>query len=251
MSSNVAAKAVCPGQDTRFWKPSDIFDIPCGQCGTSVEFFKDEARRRCPKCGAQIVNPKISLGCAQWCEHAKECLGYDPKASEFAGDGEGQSVVGKLIAAVKEVFGEDRKRIDHAMRVLASARSIMQEVGGDSKVVIAAALLHDIGIRAAEEKWGSATARYQEKEGPPIAEKIMKDLSFDPERMDHVSRIVANHHSAKDIDTPEFRIIWDADWIENLPEMFPDTPPEVMAEKIDSLLKTKTGKRLARERHLN
>lgn len=32
----------CPGQDRRYWKPGDIFDVECPQCGNGVEFFKDE-----------------------------------------------------------------------------------------------------------------------------------------------------------------------------------------------------------------
>ena len=27
----------CPGQDLRFWKLGDIFDVPCPHCGTAVE----------------------------------------------------------------------------------------------------------------------------------------------------------------------------------------------------------------------
>jgi len=73
---------MCPGQDTAFWRPSDIFEVPCSQCGYELEFFKDDVSRRCTRCGGQEPNPKLILGCAQWCEHAKECLGwatYDSK----------------------------------------------------------------------------------------------------------------------------------------------------------------------------
>jgi len=73
------AKTMCPGQDTTFWKPGDIFEIPCVKCGFLVEFFKDDARRRCPNCGHTIQNPRLNQGCANWCEHAGECLGFDPK----------------------------------------------------------------------------------------------------------------------------------------------------------------------------
>lgn len=68
-------KSTCPGQDTRFWQLSDIFEVECVHCGNTVEFFKDDGYRRCKKCGLRVVNPKISIGCAQWCEYAKECLG--------------------------------------------------------------------------------------------------------------------------------------------------------------------------------
>jgi hypothetical protein len=70
---------MCPGQDTRYWRPGDIAEVACGGCGAMLEFFKDEARRRCRQCGKMVTNPKMSLGCAQWCEHAKECFGFDPK----------------------------------------------------------------------------------------------------------------------------------------------------------------------------
>ena len=73
----------CPGQDTRYLKPDDIFEVDCGQCGYSIEFFKDDASRRCPNCGSRVANPKISVGCAQWCKHAKECLGFDPQSLQL------------------------------------------------------------------------------------------------------------------------------------------------------------------------
>ncbi len=69
--------AQCPGQDKRFWKPEDIFDINCPKCGAKVEFWKDDIDRRCGKCGYKFRNPKLDLGCAEWCQYAKYCLGRD------------------------------------------------------------------------------------------------------------------------------------------------------------------------------
>ncbi|MCP4132097.1 MAG: hypothetical protein GY754_14070 [bacterium] len=69
----------CPGQDTRYWKPEDIFEIKCGSCGTMVEFFKDDVQLKCYKCGTTIENPKIKMGCAEWCQYADECLGTEIK----------------------------------------------------------------------------------------------------------------------------------------------------------------------------
>jgi len=80
------SRTVCPGQDTRFWRPGDIFEVACANCGVPVEFWKDESRRKCPKCGSRVHNPKLSMGCAQWCEHAQECLGHDPNGREVDGD---------------------------------------------------------------------------------------------------------------------------------------------------------------------
>jgi len=65
----------CPGQDQRFWKPQDIFDVICPHCGHEIEFWKDEPVRNCDECKRPVCNPKLDLGCAQWCEYGKECLG--------------------------------------------------------------------------------------------------------------------------------------------------------------------------------
>ena len=60
--------------------------------------------------------------------------------------------VDRLIAEMKNVFGEDRRRIDHALAVLGFAQTILAAEGGDPLIVKAAAILHDIGIQASRAK---------------------------------------------------------------------------------------------------
>lgn len=74
--------AQCPGQDRQFWKPEDIYDVACPKCHAKVEFWKDDVYRRCRNCNHRFRNPKLDLGCAQWCQHAKTCLGQDLKELE-------------------------------------------------------------------------------------------------------------------------------------------------------------------------
>ena len=243
-------KKICPGQDTRYWRPGDIFDVTCGGCGVTLEFFKDEATRKCPQCGNRIKNPHLALGCAQWCEHAKECLGFDPKAQGIAEDETEVALVDRLIAAMKKVFGDDQRRIDHAFRVLHHAQEIIKQEKADPKVVMAAAVLHDIGIHEAERKHGSSAGVYQEQEGPPIAKQILEELGLDADTIEHVVKIVANHHTARDIDTPEFRILWDADWLVNIPDEFPKATAAELKQRIEKLFKTPTGKAKAYQLYL-
>ena len=71
----------CPGQDLRYWKLDDIYEIECAHCGAHIEFFKDDPRRRCKACGKNMLNPRNDMSCAQWCKFAKQCLeslGADP-----------------------------------------------------------------------------------------------------------------------------------------------------------------------------
>jgi hypothetical protein len=154
-------------------------------------------------------------------------------------------IVEMLILDMRETFGEDRKRIDHALAVLGYADRIRSVEGGDPIVIQAAAVLHDIGIREAERKYGSSAGRYQEIEGPPMAERILRNRSVDDDRIAHVCRIVANHHSARDIDTLEFRVLWDADWLVNWPEMCPDASAVDLQARIHRIFKTNTGRETA------
>ena len=241
------SKTMCPGQDTAFWTPNDIYEVECAQCGHEMEFFKDDASRRCKNCGARVQNPKLNLGCAQWCEHAAECLGYDPK--QVLGDEAQESLVDQLVQAMRKHFGKDERRITHALAVLDYAEQIMRREGANPKVVLAAAVLHDVGITEGERLHGSSAGRWQEKYGPDIADRIMKDLGMDEETRDHVRRIIANHHSARDIDTTEFRVIWDADWMVNIPDEYPDKTPQQYAALIDKVFKTPSGKAMALARY--
>lgn len=81
------AKRNCPGQDTRYWTPENIYELPCAYCGNSLEFFKDDLRRLCPKCEKYTVNPNNDLACAAWCPSAKECLAQVGRSLEPDADG--------------------------------------------------------------------------------------------------------------------------------------------------------------------
>jgi HD superfamily phosphodiesterase len=156
----------------------------------------------------------------------------------------------KLIQKMKDVFGDDRKRIDHALSVLRYAEKIHAAEGGDETVVTAAAILHDIGIHEAEKKYNSSSGKYQQIEGPPIAEKILNDEGIDSERIGHICKIIANHHTAKNIDTLEFCVLWDADWLVNIPEECGAMDKNKLKEFINKVFKTETGRQIAKELYL-
>lgn len=229
----------CPGQDQRFWKPDDIFEIPCPQCGKSVEFFKDERKLKCRDCGQMVVNLKIDLGCARWCQYAEQCLGVS--LAQDAG-----FMRSKLIGEIEKVFAGDQRRIDHAMQVLDYAEQIQQAEGGDPLVVKAAAILHDVGILQAERKYGSGAGQYQEMEGPPIARKILERYDVHPDTVDHVCRIVGSHHFGGDIDMIEFNCIWDADHLVNVRDECVDTQEAELQKLIEKILKTDKAREMAK-----
>jgi hypothetical protein len=243
------SKIVCPGQDTRFWDKSDIFDVECRACGYAIEFFRDDAARRCPQCGLRVTNPKLSLGCAQWCEHAEECLGFDPKTVQIEEYAE-ESLADQLIEAVKAQFGDDQPRITHALRVLESAQEILRGEEANPRIVVAAALLHDIGVQEAERQHGSAAPEFQEREGPAIARRILEEHDVAEKDIQAICRIVGSHHTARDAQGPEFDVVWDADRLVNLPEEAGEQTGDELRAFINEVFRTDTGRRMALARHL-
>ena len=233
----------------QFWKIKDIFEAACTECGKPIEFFKDDPQARCPGCGLLVKNPRIDLGCAKWCKFADKCLegqipvGVDTEEVGLQGDGD--ILRNKFIGEMKSYFGADRKRIDHALAVLGYAEQIQEIEGGDPFVVRTAAILHDIGIPLAEEKYKSSAGNLQEIEGPPVAREILLKYNIPADIIERICSIIANHHSAKDIDTVEFRIVWDADWLVNIPDEYGELSVEKIRGIIEKVFKTQTGKDIA------
>ena len=153
----------------------------------------------------------------------------------------------KLIYEMKQIFKGDMRRIEHAFKVLDYAEQIHLQQGGNPFIIKAAAVLHDIGIPISIKKYGSSGGNYQEIEGPPIAKKILRKYKIPSEQINHICKIIANHHSGKNINTTEFKIIWDADWLVNLPEEFADAGKDKLKRIIDRVFKTRTGHRMAVE----
>jgi hypothetical protein len=218
----------CPGQDTRYWKPEDVHEIACQACGTQVEFFKTDAARKCPGCGERIQNPKVSMGCAKWCAYAKECLGFDPSDIHVEDASEG-SLSDRLLGAARLELGNDpevQQLLARATRVVERAREILLEESGDPRVVLAAAMLLDVGMPRAARAGQADESKFHEAEGRVIARSLLTDLKVDGVTTDHVCQIVGSHHAADEIDTPEFHVVCDADRLVRLAEGAPDGNPE-------------------------
>lgn len=153
-----------------------------------------------------------------------------------------------LWRAVEAYFGHDTARIEHARRVHSYARQILEsQPEADREVVEAAAMLHDIGIPEAERKHGSAAGPLQELEGPPVARAILAGLNAAPQLCEQVAAIVASHHSPGEVNTLEFDILWDADWLVNLPHEQPQLSGAERERIIERVFRTEAGRRQARE----
>ncbi len=235
----------CPGQDMRYWKYDAIYEVKCPNCGNSVEFFKDEASRKCKNCGKRVANPKMDFGCAAYCQYAEQCLGnLPPELLENRDD----LLKNRVAIEVKKYFEKDFKRIGHATKVARYAEQIAKTEGGHLGIVLCAAYLHDIGIKNSEKKYNSSAPKYQEIEGPPVARKILEKLNAKKELVDEVCDIVAHHHHPRDNETDNFKCLYDADMIVNLEDELKkgNITKETALKRVENSMFTETGKTLAK-----
>ena len=154
------------------------------------------------------------------------------------------AIINAIEQDMRSYFGSDCRRVNHALNVLRHAREINRGQQADRLTVECAAILHDIGIHEAERKYRSSAGNYQEIEGPPIARAMLTRYPVAPADIDHICKIIANHHCAKEINTPEFRVIWDADWLVNIPEEF-DVADKAKMRSLLKVFKTTPGRNLA------
>jgi hypothetical protein len=222
----------CPGQDSRYWSGEDVFEVDCPDCGHSVEFFKDDSQQKCRQCGHRLLNPRMDFGCASYCPHAEQCLGAMPP--ELIAK-QGDLFKDRVSIAMRKYFADDARRIQHALDVTSHAEIIGREQkDGDMMVIMAAALLHDIGIKNAELKYNSSSAKYQHIEGPPVAEEILTGLKAPQELIDEVCDIIGHHHSPRAEETTNFKVLYDADLIVNMAELYQKKPHS--REQLDKIV---------------
>ena len=121
---------------------------------------------------------------------------------------------GKITKLLVDYFENDFRRITHALEVLKYAEKIMEDKGNyDYDIVIASALLHDIGIKQSEQLLGYNNGKTQEEYGPPMAEELLKNINFPTEKITKVCEIIGNHHSRSRYDYIELIILKEADLI--------------------------------------
>lgn len=155
-----------------------------------------------------------------------------------------------LLKELENYFGNDRKRIDHAKSVLKYAEQLLREEQADPYVVIPAAILHDVGITVAEEKYKSAAAEYQEKEGPAVAGRILVEMGYEDSNIYEICAIIARHHSPRKFEDTNFKVVYDADWLVNLRDEVGTKDKGKLKAAIDKVFLTSAGRRLAEEVYL-
>lgn len=153
----------------------------------------------------------------------------------------------QLLLEMIDYFQGDAKRVQHLIKVYEFARLIGREEGLESErqeILEAAALVHDIGIHRAEQKFGSSSGRLQEQEGPALAEAMLTRLGFCSSLIQRVCFLVGHHHTYSAIDGLDFQILAEADCLVNFYE--DQVSYEGILAAMEKVFHTKTGKKICR-----
>jgi len=236
---------VCPGAKMIRQPKPESFDCP--QCGAEVEIWTDELKGVCPQCKTTVLRYQ-DQSCLEWCKLAETCVGREAYNNFM--QNRAQMIKDTLLHDVELLFGDDTKRINHAKKVMAYVQEILAKEEGDWHILMPASILHDVGIKVAEEKYGSAAGHLQEKEGPGVARKLMLKLGLRLEHIEEVCEIIAHHHSPGIIKTNNFKILYDADLLVNIEDEMKTKDKEKLAKVIESSFLTPTGREMAKRVYL-
>jgi hypothetical protein len=155
------------------------------------------------------------------------------------------AVTEQVLLAMIAYYRGDVRRINHFLKVYGFARAIGAGEKLDLKtqeILSLAALTHDIGIKNSEAKYASSSGAYQQMEGPPEAERLLRGLGLDEAVIDRVSWLIAHHHTYKDIQGLDYQILVEADFLVNAYE--DGMSAEAIAAFERKVFQTETGKTL-------
>ena len=153
-----------------------------------------------------------------------------------------------LIIKMTEFFSGDPKRIQHFIKVHTFARVIGRAEGLDICTMYCldvASVVHDIGIKNSEKKYGYNTGKTQEKEGPPEAEKLLIPLTDDAAFIERVCYLVGHHHTYSNIDGMDYQILVEADFLVNLYE--DKEHIKAVRSAYEKIFRTQSGRKLCKE----
>ena len=157
------------------------------------------------------------------------------------------NVQDELLIKMIEYYSGDPRRIQHFIKVHSFAKMIgaLEELNSKTQDILEiAAIVHDIGIKTAEEKYGNCNGKLQEQEGPALAKQILTQLGVEKAIIDRVCYLVGHHHTYSNIDGIDYQILVEADFLVNLYE------DGLNKEAIDSayhkIFRTKSGSQLCK-----
>ena len=134
-------------------------------------------------------------------------------------DKEQETKLSLLMRAMIKYDGGDVPRIQHFVKVhdFASMIGVAEDMESEQLFILeAAAILHDVGIHAAEAKYGNSHGKHQEELGPAEAKKVLAEVGgFTEQQTERICWLIAHHHTYTNVTSQDHRILLEADFLVN------------------------------------
>ena len=128
-------------------------------------------------------------------------------------------MINKLHLAMIDLYSGDSKRIQHFCKVHSYAK-----------------------------QYGNCSGKLQEKEGPKLAENLLAKLGFNIETSQRVQYLIAHHHTYDNINSIDWQILVEADFLVN---MFEESlPKSAVQNAYNKIFKTASGKEICKKMFL-
>ena len=157
----------------------------------------------------------------------------------------GEKMLEKLFLEMIAYYSGDPKRIQHFTKVHSYAKLIgeREQLSPEELYILeAAAYTHDIGIKPAEEKYGSSEGKLQEQEGPIVAQRMLSDVGIENYLIDRICYLIGHHHTYDNIEGLDYQILVEADFLVNLYE--DDINRHGIEQAYQQIFRTQTGKEI-------
>ena len=152
--------------------------------------------------------------------------------------------IGSVVSAMIDYLHGNLHEVEHLLKVYGYAKAIGEMEGLDprtQRTLEIAAVVHDIGIPRAIEKYGSDAGPHQEELGPAEAQTLLENLGCDGETIARVCHLVGHHHSYDQVDGVDYRILLEADFLVNASHNH--LSREAVSRARESFFRTETGLR--------
>lgn len=146
----------------------------------------------------------------------------------------------------------NQEDINHFLKVWSFARIIGESEKLDEKTLHTlelTAIVHDISCPLCREKYGNTDGRHQEEESEALVKAFFEGSDIEGETLSHISWLVCNHHTYINVDSIDYRILLEADYLVNAGENKHERARIISFR--DNVFRTKMGIRLLDDIYLS
>lgn len=150
-----------------------------------------------------------------------------------------------VMNRMTEFFAGSPKQIHHFLKVAAFCDAIASAEGLAEPLrqrLVLCGLVHDIGIKPADQKYGRHDGPLQEQEGPAAARPLLEACGLSPEEIDRQCWLIAHHHTYENVTDIDHQILLEADFLVNAYES--GLSAEAIRTMRDRVFRTAAGIRL-------